>query len=160
MKEEMIGWQWHQLDQTSLQTDNKASTSSLNFLQAGCPSWCPTTESRHWRQRKLQLLLHPFNSLFSRTTWVSQHHSGFYWSKRWWGGSDISWTICKSFEPRSRVQTDNHACTSPLGFYKPDALPAAQPTVSKYWRHKWSCKMCLYICSLSCKSKKMKIYWN
>jgi len=28
------------------------------------------------------LLLHPFNGLFSRTTWVSRH-SGFYWSKRW-----------------------------------------------------------------------------
>jgi len=29
-------------------------------------------------------------------------HSGFYWSKRWWCGSGISWTICKSFAPRSR----------------------------------------------------------
>jgi len=42
-----MGWQWHQLDYvqiigTSLQTDNHASTSSLNFLQAGCSSWCPT----------------------------------------------------------------------------------------------------------------------
>jgi len=27
---------------TSLQTDNYASTSSLSFLQAGCPSCCPT----------------------------------------------------------------------------------------------------------------------
>jgi len=40
MKQEMMGWQWHQLDHmpiicTSLQTDNYASTSSLNFLQAG-----------------------------------------------------------------------------------------------------------------------------
>jgi len=45
------------------------------------------------------------NGLFSRTTWVSQHQkgrSGFYWSKRWWGDSDISWTICKSFAPCSR----------------------------------------------------------
>jgi len=34
MKQEMMGWQWHQLDHmhiyTSLQTDNHASTSSLN----------------------------------------------------------------------------------------------------------------------------------
>jgi len=34
-----MGWQWHQLDHmqiicTSLQTDNHASTSSVNFLQA------------------------------------------------------------------------------------------------------------------------------
>jgi len=33
-------------------------------------------------------------------------------------------------------QTDNHASTPPLKFfYRPDALPAAQPTVSKHWRH-------------------------
>ena len=31
--------------------------------------------------------------------------SGFYWSKRWWGDSGISWTICKSFAPRSRQIT-------------------------------------------------------
>jgi len=39
-------WQWHQLDHmqvcTLLQTDNHASTSPLCFLQAGCPSCCPT----------------------------------------------------------------------------------------------------------------------
>jgi len=37
MKQEMTGWQWHQLDHvqiicTSLQTGNHASTSSLNFF--------------------------------------------------------------------------------------------------------------------------------
>ena len=35
-------WQWHQLGHmqvcTSLQTDNHASTPSLSFLQAGCPT--------------------------------------------------------------------------------------------------------------------------
>jgi len=36
MKEETVGWQWHQLDHmqitcTSLQTDNHGRTSSLNF---------------------------------------------------------------------------------------------------------------------------------
>ena len=33
------------------------------------------------------------------------------------------------------VQTDKHASTSPLSFYRPDALVADQPTVSKHWRH-------------------------
>ena len=32
------------------------------------------------------------------------------------------------------LQTDNHASTPPLSFYRPDALPAAQPTASKHWR--------------------------
>jgi len=34
--------------------------------------------------------------------------------------------VCTSF------QTDNRASTPPLCFYRPDALPAAQPTVSKH----------------------------
>jgi len=33
---------------------------------------------------------------------IEVNHSGFYWRKRWWGGSRISWTICKSFALRSR----------------------------------------------------------
>ena len=33
------------------------------------------------------------------------------------------------------LQTDNHASTPPLSFYRPDALPATQPTASKHWRH-------------------------
>ena len=32
------------------------------------------------------------------------------------------------------LQTDNHAITPPLSFYRPDALPT-QPTASKHWRH-------------------------
>ena len=31
------------------------------------------------------------------------------------------------------LQTDNHASTSPLSFYRPDAFPAVQSTVSKHW---------------------------
>jgi len=47
MKQEMMGWQWHQLDHmqiisTSLQTDNRVSISSLKFLHARCSSWRPT----------------------------------------------------------------------------------------------------------------------
>ena len=45
-------------------------------------------------------------------------------------GSGISWAICKS-SPRSRQITTpapHHSV-----FYRPDALPAAQPTVSKHW---------------------------
>ena len=54
-----------------------------------------------------------FTSIFSRTTWVSQHQkgknqSGFKWGKRWgvlrWQWF-ISWTICKQSAPRSRQVT-------------------------------------------------------
>jgi len=46
VKQEMIGWQWHQLDHmqiicTFLHTDNHTSTSSLNFLLARCSSCRP-----------------------------------------------------------------------------------------------------------------------
>ena len=44
-------------------------------------------------------------------------------------GSGISWAICKS-APRSRqitMPTPHHSV-----FYQPDALPVAQPTVSKH----------------------------
>ena len=42
MKQEMTEWQ-QQIFYTSLQTDNHASTSSFNFLQAGCSSCHPTS---------------------------------------------------------------------------------------------------------------------
>jgi len=48
---------------------------------------------------------------------------------RWqWHQLDHMQIICTS------LQTGNHASASPLNFYRPDALPAAQPTVSKHWR--------------------------
>ena len=46
-------------------------------------------------------------------------------------GIGISWAICKS-APRSRqitMPTPHYSV-----FYRPDALPAAQPTASKHWR--------------------------
>jgi len=51
LQQEMMGWQWYQLDHmqiicTSLQTDNHVSTSPLKFLQAGCPS-LPPNQQRH-----------------------------------------------------------------------------------------------------------------
>jgi len=47
-------------------------------------------------------------------------------------GSGISWATCKS-APRSRqITTPHHASTPPLMFYRPDALPAAQPTASMH----------------------------
>jgi len=47
LEQEMMRWQWHQLDYmqiicTSLQTDNHANTVPLSFFTAGCPSCHPT----------------------------------------------------------------------------------------------------------------------
>jgi len=75
-----------------------------------------------------------FNCLFSRTTWVSWHQKGkLFWilleqeMMVWqWHQLDHMQIIC------TLLQTDNHASTSPLIFYSPDALPATKPTGSKH----------------------------
>jgi len=83
------------------------------------------------------LLLHLFNGLFSRKSWVSQYQKGKTSLDlnearddrvlgRQWQQLDHMQTICTS------LQTDNHTNTSSLNFYRPDALPDAQPTVSKH----------------------------
>jgi len=59
----MMGWQWHQLDQmriicTSLWTDNHASTSSLKFLQAGCPSCHPTNSIKALKAQSAHNCMH------------------------------------------------------------------------------------------------------
>jgi len=52
-------WQWHQLGHmqvcTSLQTDNHASTLPLSFLQAGCPSCCPTNSLKACKAQALKV---------------------------------------------------------------------------------------------------------
>ena len=56
-------------------------------------------------------------------------------------GSGISWAICKS-APSSRQITmpaPHHSV-----FYRPDALPATQPTASKHWRQRVSQKVNWY----------------
>jgi len=51
MKQEMMGWQWHQLNHvqticTLLRTDNHASTSSLNFYRPDAlPDAQPTVKA-------------------------------------------------------------------------------------------------------------------
>jgi len=35
-------WQWHQLGHIQVYTSLHASTPPFSFLQAGCPSCCPT----------------------------------------------------------------------------------------------------------------------
>ena len=79
---------------------------------------------------------HPFNGPLSGTTWVSQYYTKvkLIWillNQEVVSGSGISWAICKS-APRSRqiaMPAPHHSV-----FYRPDALPAAQPTASKHWR--------------------------
>jgi len=58
------------------------------------------------------------------------------------GGSSDNWTT--GAISRAKLQpNDHHQQTNIQFFYSPDALPVAQPTVSKHWREKyhtpWTC---------------------
>jgi len=76
---------------------------------------------------------HPFNGPFSGTTQVSRYQKG----KPIWillkqetvSSIGISWVICKSAPYSTQITTPapHHSV-----FYRPDALPAAQPTASKH----------------------------
>jgi len=46
--------------------------------------------------------------------------------------SEWQWHQLGHMQVCTLLQTENHASTSPLSFLQPHALPAAQPTVSKY----------------------------
>ena len=79
---------------------------------------------------------HPFNGPFSGTTQVSRYQKGKT-NLDFTGARDSEWQWHQlgHMQVCSSVQTDNHTNTSLLSFYRPDALPATQPTVSKHWRH-------------------------
>ena len=80
----------------------------------------------------MQELQHPFNGRLSGTTEVSRYQP--IWillEQETVSGSGISWAICKS-APRSRQIT--MPATHHSVFYRPDALPTAQPTASKHWK--------------------------
>jgi len=68
--------------------------------------------------------LHPFNGFFSMTTSVSQQQKG----KPFWilmKQEMMGWRLHQLDHMqiiRTSLQTDNHASTSPLSFYRPDAF--------------------------------------
>jgi len=79
---------------------------------------------------------HTFNGPLSRTTRVGRYQKGKtnldFTEAR---DSEWQWHQLGHMQVCTSLQADNDASTPPLSFYRPDALPAAQPTVSKHWRH-------------------------
>ena len=94
----------------------------------GYQAECSTVE----HQEACNTHTHTFNGPFSRTTRVSWYQKGepiwILLKQETVSGSGISWAICKS-APCSR-QTTTPAPHHSV-YYRPDALPAAQPTASK-----------------------------
>jgi len=76
---------------------------------------------------------HPYNGPFSRTTLESWYQKGKtnldFTEAR---DSEWQWHQLGHMQVCTLLQTDNHANIPPLSFYRPDALPAAQPTASKH----------------------------
>ena len=76
---------------------------------------------------------HTFNGPLSRTAQVSQYQKGKtsldFTEAR---DSEWQWHQLGHIQVCTSLQTDNHTRTPPLSFYRPDALPAAQPTASKH----------------------------
>jgi len=76
---------------------------------------------------------HPFNGPLSGTIRVSQYQKGKinldFTEAR---DSEWQWQQLGHVQVCTSLQTDNHTSTPPLSFYRPDALPAAQPTASKH----------------------------
>jgi len=81
----------------------------------------------------MQLLPHPFNSLFSRTTWVSQYQKGKTSvdlnearDNGVCGCYDHMQTIC------TLLQTDNHTNTPSLNFFTGQMLFLMPNSVKKH----------------------------
>jgi len=76
---------------------------------------------------------HPLNGPFSGTTRVSRYQKGKtnldFTEAR---DSEWQWHQLGHMQVCTSLQTDNHTSTSQLSFYRPDALPAAQPIASKH----------------------------
>jgi len=76
---------------------------------------------------------HLFNGPFSGTTQVSQYQKGKtnldFTEAR---DSEWQWHKLGRMQVCTSLQTDNHASTPLLFCYRPNALPAAQPTASKH----------------------------
>jgi len=74
-------------------------------------------------------------ALFSGTTQVSRYQKGKtsldFTEAR---DSEWQWQQLGHMQICTLLQTDNHTSSPPLCFYRPDALPATQPTASKHWR--------------------------
>jgi len=134
----MMGWQWHQLDDmqiicTSLQTDRHHSVFTGWMLFLPPNQQCQSTEGN-------------FCSIYVYT----KYHTTVLWPFfQDYPGESVLEEKLLDFMAQGEINRGRHTdhppgrhsirtnqCPPPPSpvFYRPDALPAAQPTVSKHWR--------------------------
>ena len=107
---------------TSLQTDNHASTTPLNFLQAECPSCRPTNSVKAWRQsslikqttkRKSNFCYHSMHSVLPHLLWqksLSKVVLMFMFSLEWWPPANLIVIVTTAAVPL----THTHPFNGPL----------------------------------------------
>jgi len=78
---------------------------------------------------------HPFNGPLSGTTRVSRYQKGKT-NLDFSEARDSEWQRLQLGHASLHLAADRQQCQYPTAqvFYRPDALPVAQPTVSKHWR--------------------------
>ena len=119
---------------------------NVKFPPVVPPRSSPKEVTVYFSYPMLHTPTHPFNGPFSGTTQVSWYQK----VKPIWillkqekvSGSGISWAIWKSAPCSRQIITPapHHSV-----FYRPDALPVAQPTASKHWRQKsYPMLICIY----------------
>jgi len=94
-----------------------------------CPGHKSTRTHTHTRARALARLTALCPRLYPGKP-VPERYRDFTEAR----DTEWQWHQLGRMQVCTSLQTDNHASTPPPSFYRPDALPAAQPTASKHWR--------------------------
>jgi len=131
----------HSLRRTLHKTQGSHSVGYKEFQDPRSVFPGPCRKPAMFKYRDKQQLLttyththtHPFNVPLSRTTQVSWYQKGktnldFTEARE----REWQWHQLGHMQVCTSLQTDNHASTPPLSFYRPDGLPATQQTVSKH----------------------------
>ena len=114
------------LDRGEYDTLKKALLLIYNTAKLYSELFVRATESSHARNNDTHTHTHRFNGPFSGITQVSLYQKGKtnldFTEAR---DSEWQWHQLGCMQVCTSLQTDNHASTPPLSFYRPDALPAA-----------------------------------
>ena len=135
----ILKWRWYMLERPILQHHvllpsvcHLGSFSAKHQFKCSNGTW--STDCNHGKSSSYTHT-HPFNGPFpGLPRWAGTRKLKPIWillKQDTVSGSGISWAICKSALRCRQITTPSphHSV-----FYRPDALPAAQPTVSKHWR--------------------------
>ena len=101
-----------------------------------CRRGLPVNTTPQLLKRHTHTHAHTFNGPLSRTTRVMIRYQKGKTNLDFTEARDSEWQwhLLGHTQVCTSLQTDNHASTPPLSFYRPDVLPAAQPAASKHRR--------------------------